>query len=379
MVYNYLKLLVLLLLYSSCESSQPKEQINILQPNNTESSIQSTDTFNEVQTTIEQSNYEESTKVKDVKFMYQNLQISLAYIEDRAYVNIQNNGKIIIDWHPILINFYYDMTYKDVEKQFHLLLADNQAMPGYLLFPAFTEQFPSYFLYSFSNNSLTYLGNYECSNFNAGAFSVNSRTNEITRYSDKSYPLHRLDDFEELNTSQSKQDIELIKTSESKDDTESIETNSSSLKSYENNPKYIITEVDVNKDGMQDKIVTSNRYQGDELLIFLSKNDGYTLDLQALNFSQDGGNQVSKISNTADGFSIVTSFPDRGISESTYHIGYENGSYWLNEITTESYSWQSKTRKNCTEKFHLNMGLPKEQIAREISKEFTNCNESIEQ
>lgn len=98
---------------------------------------------------------------------------------------------------------------------------------------------------------------------------------------------------------------------------------------YKNNDAYFIKEIDVNNDGIPDKIVSSERYQGEELLVFLSNNSTYQLALKTTNFSQDGGNQISAIEKDANGFVIITAFPDGGFLETHHYVSFENNRWIL--------------------------------------------------
>ena len=71
--------------------------------------------------------------------------------------------------------------------------------------------------------------------------------------------------------------------------------------------KYFVKTFDINKDGYLDKIISSTPYEGEELFIFIGdKNSNYQQVLKTINFSQDGGNQISDIKHTNNGFEIVT-------------------------------------------------------------------------
>ncbi|MGV2449362.1 SH3 domain-containing protein [Chryseobacterium sp.] len=121
----------------------------------------------------------------------------------------------------------------------------------------------------------------------------------------------------------------------------SAETKRSSFETYIDNEDYFIKTFDVNKDGISDKIVSNKPYQGENLFIFLGDKQGkYTLALETRNFSEDGGNVINDILPISGnkGFSIKTSFPDRGYYEKEYHIILDNNTWLLKNIIYKTMS-----------------------------------------
>lgn len=150
---------------------------------------------------------------------------------------------------------------------------------------------------------------------------------------------------------------------------------SNNLNQYLNNKAYFIKTFDINKDGIKDKIVSNNPYQGDELLIFLGE-DGinFKLVLKTINFSADGGNQIADIKETEQGFNIITLFPDRGSYEENYHIVSKNNTFFLKTLETFSTSWQDSYKETCTTTnidFNLNKSM--RELLNILSKRDKNC------
>ncbi|MGE8340654.1 MAG: hypothetical protein ACN6OI_06440 [Flavobacterium sp.] len=150
---------------------------------------------------------------------------------------------------------------------------------------------------------------------------------------------------------------------------------SNNINQYLNNKDYFIKTFDINKDGIKDKIVSNNPYQGDELLIFLGE-DGinFRLVLKTINFSADGGNQISDIIETEEGFNITTLFPDRGSYEENYHIVFKNNTFILKTLETFSTSWQDGYKETCTITdidFNLNKSI--HELLSILSKRDKNC------
>jgi hypothetical protein len=105
-----------------------------------------------------------------------------------------------------------------------------------------------------------------------------------------------------------------------------------------NDDAYFSVAVDINKDGVLDKVISSKPYQGNELYFFENKNGKYELVFKGLNFSEDGGNIISNIkpSNLEDeSMNITTMFPDRGHFVVNYLISYKKDTWYLSKILYE--------------------------------------------
>jgi len=111
------------------------------------------------------------------------------------------------------------------------------------------------------------------------------------------------------------------------------------------NDKYVNYYIDINKDNIPDKVVSSAPGMGDELSLYIKKDNKFNLVLKTINFSQDGGNKVSDIKETKEGFVIVTTFPDRGYYEENYQIIYGNNSFILKNVVYKTSSWQDDYTK----------------------------------
>ena len=102
-----------------------------------------------------------------------------------------------------------------------------------------------------------------------------------------------------------------------------------------NNSSYFHINIDINKDGILDKVISSKPYEGDELYFFEKQNDTYNLVFKGENFSEDGGNIISEIKpSNSENYSlrIITSFPDRGYSHVNYFIKYKNNTWYLDKV-----------------------------------------------
>lgn len=131
-----------------------------------------------------------------------------------------------------------------------------------------------------------------------------------------------------------------------KDDLSKNSIVSNNINKYLNNKDYFIKTFDINNDEIDDKIVSHNRYKGDELLIFLGDSgNNYNFAFKTKNFSTDGGNQISDIKKIKPGFIIITKFPDRGNLENEYYLTYSSNKLFLQKIVYKTNSWQDDYSK----------------------------------
>ncbi|BDW93479.1 hypothetical protein MACH07_23110 [Flagellimonas marinaquae] len=115
------------------------------------------------------------------------------------------------------------------------------------------------------------------------------------------------------------------------------------LSDYMENEHFFIRDIDINNDGVLDKIVSAGRYQGDELLLFINDGEEFDFTLKTINFSEDGGDQIVDVVAEDGGFFIKTAFPDRGLNEAYHHIIFKDNS-WI--LTNSVYRTQSSNQKD---------------------------------
>ena len=138
-------------------------------------------------------------------------------------------------------------------------------------------------------------------------------------------------------------------------------TKTEEIETYLTNTDYFNVSFDINSDGKEDKIVSNKPNTGDNLLVYFSENRKYKLQLKSINFSQDGGNQISEIKKTNAGFVIKTNFPDRGFLECEYYIEYKENKWLLNNTVykTKSSNQQNAFIYKCEVKQNLDFSDPK--------------------
>lgn len=138
------------------------------------------------------------------------------------------------------------------------------------------------------------------------------------------------------------------------------EQDKNSISYFENNKEdYFIKEIDINKDGIFDKIVSSKPYRGEKLFFFVKNEGSYHLVLESVNFSQDGGNIIKEVYPSNENNEVViihTFFPDRGNFQSFYHISYDTSGEWiLSKTKYETTYWQDSKTYICNILQNINM------------------------
>lgn len=329
----------------------------------------------EVLNSNKKSDYSTDKQVQKLDLIYNSLKIKFRFISERAYISIDNNKEELIDWKPIYMNFFYDMSLELAEKDVHILLKNNNTSEGYLLLPAFTEQFSTYFLYHFKKDRLNFIGTYEVSEFLKGTFSFdeNSKVVYIHPYNYKKLKLNKIDDNQKEKFDNIQEDFDLLSNEEK-------EGKSASINKYLNNNQYFIETFDVNGDGNVDKIISSKPYEGDDLLIFLGDNvSNYKFALKTTNFSQDGGNQIYDIKQTKGGFMLATTFPDKGYSIANYYMSVSNGTtFILKKIEEKSYFWQDGYTEICVQNFNFNLKNNLDSLFNIISEVKSVCTKKVD-
>jgi len=124
---------------------------------------------------------------------------------------------------------------------------------------------------------------------------------------------------------------------------------SKTIEQFENNSNYFVIEIDINKDEVNDKVVSSQIHKGNELYFFLKEDNGYSLVVESINFSEDGGRVIGEISPVADKnneiLKIHTYFPDGGNDQTSYIINFEKNDWILGKTIFEIGNWKSDYTK----------------------------------
>ncbi|MBF6656402.1 hypothetical protein HUE46_05470 [Flavobacterium columnare] len=153
-----------------------------------------------------------------------------------------------------------------------------------------------------------------------------------------------------------------------------LNSNNSASNSYINNiekylkdPNFFSESFDINGDGKEDKIFSNKPNTGSDLLIYFYENNEYKLKLKSTNFSQDGGNQVSKILKNQNGFSIITDFP-QGTDSYTYEIKFKDNNFIIEKVVHQLESWQNNQSKKIEFFPSINLKKTTDEIFNELIK-----------
>lgn len=74
----------------------------------------------------------------------------IQFVDDRAYLKADYKNKNIKDFQQVIYNFTYDSDYDFAQKNIRILYNGKD---GYLFLPGYTEEYPNFTVYSFSQNS----------------------------------------------------------------------------------------------------------------------------------------------------------------------------------------------------------------------------------
>lgn len=120
---------------------------------------------------------------------------------------------------------------------------------------------------------------------------------------------------------------------------------------YEKNDDYFTRDIDINKDGFKDKVVSSKKNMGDDLIFFLgNEKSKYQFALKTYNFSEDGGFVIDDIkpltnNSTNEVFYITTYFDGSGGAQRINYIAYEGNKWKLTRSVYITSDWRSDVNK----------------------------------
>lgn len=163
------------------------------------------------------SNYT-TDPVKELVVNFLDYDFKIKYIDDRAYVQYVIKDKIVQDWQSFNINFYYDNSYEETEKDIHLLY-NSELAEGIIMVPSITEEFSSYFIYKFNSKNLQFIKDIELNNQNTtiglkGYFRAIQEQNLSFTFVTPDKAVHKCIDRNftpEIDNTHSNKDLELIK------------------------------------------------------------------------------------------------------------------------------------------------------------------------
>lgn len=117
------------------------------------------------------------------------------------------------------------------------------------------------------------------------------------------------------------------------------------LHKFEDNDRYIVFDIDVNADGVLDKVISSAPNNGNELLFFENIKGHLSLVLTSINLTEDGGKVLDKIRPAAqnedgDVLVIETYFP-QGLDIAKHFVAYRDGRWLLSHTEFEISDWRA--------------------------------------
>jgi hypothetical protein len=365
--------LILVMFLTSCRGNSNNDKVKF-QPElaSVNSKSENKDVYREIKFDNKKSDYSDNTEVKSLDLNYGKSVFKFRFIEDKTFLAIDYDKKEIMNWSIIQFNSNYDIDLPTAEKSIHFLSNGESDFKVYFLFPAPTEEFPSYYLYHFDGKNITFKGFYASRKMSASDFSYDESNRKLMQNdSGKDIPLEFISNQPDLPEF-SEDDLKKIKASDTKNPLNQLNDLIASN-------QFLVKEFDVNKDGVSDKILSHLPYQGDQLLIFLSdkKSGDLKLALETTNFSEDGGNQVTDIRPSKSGFEIITDFPDREKYQNTYQIEYNENSFWLKKLSTESYYYQNKSTEFCERFLNINLKSDINKIYNSIENSKPVCRKDL--
>lgn len=134
---------------------------------------------------------------------------------------------------------------------------------------------------------------------------------------------------------------------------------------YADNSSYMVFDVDINRDGELDRVVSSAKNMGDELILLLRDRAGFRKVLKTSNLSEDGGRVFEKIdpvvsdSAANEVFTITNAFP-KGEDVAEHYVSYVNGEWVLSRTVYTVSDWRdvSSSGHRC----EVAQGIPMQDI-----------------
>lgn len=98
------------------------------------------------------------------------------------------------------------------------------------------------------------------------------------------------------------------------------------IKYYLNSNEFFNRDIDIDNDGVADKVISNVNGFGDELLFFKNNNGNYHLVFKGSNFSEDGGERINDIKKPkSKEYSIlITTNTDKLNIINSYYIAYND-------------------------------------------------------
>ncbi|QKF73927.1 hypothetical protein AFAEC_1775 [Aliarcobacter faecis] len=89
-----------------------------------------------------------------------------------------------------------------------------------------------------------------------------------------------------------------------------------------NKNEYFSIDIDINNDGVLDKIISGQPYENNEIYFFIKEKEDYNLFLKGWNFSEDGGNYIYQIEKTSGNMIKIVTLSQNGNYIEEYFLNY---------------------------------------------------------
>ena len=135
------------------------------------------------------------------------------------------------------------------------------------------------------------------------------------------------------------------------------------IKYYLNNNEFFNRDIDIDNDGVVDKVISSINGFGDDLFFFKKNKNNYELIFKGSNFSEDGGARINDIKKSKDKEYpvLITTNTDKLNIMNSYYIAYNNKKWILKKINTEVSGFLEDYSKKYICKFdelNLDISIP---------------------
>ena len=135
------------------------------------------------------------------------------------------------------------------------------------------------------------------------------------------------------------------------------------IKHYLNSNEFFNRDIDIDNDGVADKVISNVNGFGDELLFFKNNNGNYHLVFKGSNFSEDGGERINDIKKPkSKEYSIlITTNTDKLNIINSYYIAYNDKKWILRGINSEVSGFLDDYSKKYICKFNnidLDISMP---------------------
>ena len=135
------------------------------------------------------------------------------------------------------------------------------------------------------------------------------------------------------------------------------------IKYYLNNNEFFNRDIDIDNDGVVDKVISSINGFGDDLFFFKKNKNNYELIFKGINFSEDGGASINDIKKPKDKeyAILITTNTDKLNIINSYYIAYNDKKWILRGINSEVSGFLDDYSKKYICKFNnidLDISMP---------------------